>query len=475
MSGTVQLTIGGASNGQNGVVSVPSALLFGAQADTTSLNGLLQTYLKGLTTGILSSADSFENNDLAGGLDTIHAASGTADATVELFSNVSPASVTAAGSGSYSNVSVTSGVTDLAVQVPGNVTLAGVGATTQAIFGANSNVDYSVLDPAAGSIYLAGGSNSITLGNFLTNNAETIYSAGSDSINLKGQGTDYVSVYGNAVVNVEAANAYVTAEGNATTNLYWDNAAAGGSLHFINNSSAAARIQIGVFFDSVTGAPLTSASHVTAYGGAGGGLYVGGSAGNNSLVGGTGAVTLVGAGNGDYLEGNSSLPGKDGSGNDFFAGAGTETMVATSTTGANLFQVGLQYPGLGLTAGTGVISTSGSGQQTFFLGNSPGETIYGSTHTGANYNLYNFISDSVAGAGGGTFDIYNFNASNSVIDLVNSADNGPGDAHVLSMGADANFAGQYDITLSDHTTIRLHNFTGSLSTATITGGITSIY
>ncbi len=445
---TVALTIGGAFNGVTGVVSVPSSLLFGSLSDTTSLNSQIQAYLGGLTDGLTAGTLNFQNNDLAGGPGTISPGSGSS--SFEEFTNTNNAGVTAAGSGSYA-ASVTAGVTDLVVQTPGNVTLAGVASTSTVVFGADSNVNYSVTTTVPGTMYLAGGANSISLfAPGSSSNAETIYSAGSDTINLEGQGTDYVTVLGNGTIQDFSANAFVTSEGNATTNLYWDNANAGGTLHFTNNSSVAATIHIGNF----NGA--TSSTKVTAFGGAGGGFYVGGSSGSNSLVGGTGAVTLVGAGSGDFLEANSS------SANVLAQGAGPETLVASSTTGDNIFGAGLQYPGLGNPAATGLISTDGSGSQTFFLGNVPGgETIYGSTASTAN-NTYFIVSGTVNGAvvGGGLYSIYNFTGANSNIFLSNGA-GGAGSASVTGAGVDQFSSSQYDIHLSDGTTIELKGLTSS--------------
>lgn len=447
MSGTIPITCGGAFNGHTGVVTIPSSLLFGFASTAGSINSLLQTYLGDVSKGLVTGLDNFENNDLVGGPNFIAAGTPGGGATFEEFTNTDSVGGTLAGGGNYPNASVTAGVSDLVVQTPGNVTLAGVGTTTKAVFGANSNVNYSVTNPAAGEIDLLGGANSITLYSTTLNNAETVYSAGADTINLIGQGTDYVTVLGNAVVQDEAGNANVVAEGSATTNLYWDNANAGGTLHFTNNSSVAATIHIGNFNGQ------TSSTKVTAYGGVGGGFFVGGSSGSNSLVGGAGVVTLVGAGPGDFLEANSSIGT-----NVFAAGSGNETMIASSTTGSNVFGAGLNYPGLGNPQASGVISTDGSGNQSFLMGNVPGgESVYGSTVASAT-NTYFVVSD--ATAGGGLYSIYNFINSSSTIFLSNGA-GGPGSASITGMIADPLHSGQYDIALSDGTTIQLKGLSSS--------------
>lgn len=464
MSGTVPITIGGAFNGVAGVVSIPSSLLFGAPSAGGSVNNLIQSYLNGLSQGSVNGTVNFSNVDLAGGTSVSAAGSVGGGPVLEEFTNVSNPGGVSVGSGPYT---VAAGVTDLLVQIPGSGPITGTGTTTQAVFGANSNVTYSVTDPAAGSIFLAGGANSITLNTLFPNTtAESIYSAGADTINLAGQGTDYVSVYGNAVVLDQDANAFVTTEGNATTNFYWDNVNSGGQLHFTNNSSVAAFIHIGIF------GSVGASAHVTASGGAGGGFYVGGSAGGNSLIGGSGVVTLVGAGPGDYLEANSSVGT-----NVLFAGPGNETLVASSTTGANQFYAGLNYPGLGQPQANGVISTAGSGAQSFSLGNVPGgESIFGSTSADtAMSNNYIVVSD--ATAGGGLLSIYNFVDNRSTIFLSNGA-GGPGSATISSQYVDQGTPSQYDINLSDGTHIFLKGLTSTemsnITTGTIPGGLTYI-
>ncbi len=464
MSGFTQLTVGGGYNGHLGVVSVPSSTIWGSASTGTTINHSLQTYLGGVYQSILGGA-GFINSDIAGS-STVTAGGGAS--VFQEFTNVNGTTSVVSGSVSGS-ASVAGGTTDLLVEAPGNLTLTGSSNSTMALFGMNSNVNYSVTDPKAGSIYLAGGANSITLNSLHSTNAETIYSAGTDTINLVGQGSDYVSVYGNAVIQDFSANATVAAEGSATTNLYWDNANAGGTLHFINNSSVAATIHIGNFNG------LTSTTRVTASGGAGGGFFVGGSSGSNSLIGGSGVVTLVGAGSGDILEANSNKGT-----NLLFGGPGTETLAASSLSGANLFQVGLNYPGLsGAPAANGVVSTAGSGAQTFFFGNVPGgETVYGSTK--ATSNVFFIESGTVPAAqgggtiGGGLYNIYNF--VNADIFLTGFGATGKGAAIALQFvdpaSTVAGGAAVLDVSLTDGTTIKIHGLSSSAITSALAGGDT---
>jgi hypothetical protein len=440
MSGNVQLTIGGATGTNTGVISIPSALSFGALTTSGSLNELIQAYLGTLSQGFNSGEYDYESRDGNGQNKVIPGTASTVSGTFEQYVSVDSAGGAASGTGSYSST-VTSGVTDLLVELPGSVTLAGSSSTTSVLFGQNSDVTYSVTDAAAGTMFLAGGADSVTLYNTSGSTNETIYSAGTDTVNLQGQGSAYVTVLGNATVIDRDTNASVVASGSATTNLYWSSANAGGTLNFVNLGTGGATVNIGNFNGT------TSSTRVTAYGGAGGGFFVGGAAGDNSLTGGTGVVTLVGAGNNDTLTANSNA------GTNVFAqGEGIgELLIATSTTGSNIFGAGLQYPGLGEPSVSGVISTQGSGTQEFLLGNlGAGETIYGSTQSGA---LNNYFVTSNATAGGGQISIYNFIDDNSTIFLSNGA-GGAGDASITAMGYDS-FQSAYDIALSDGTNILL--------------------
>src|SRR5208337_3152655 len=96
------------------------------------------------------------------------------------------------------------------------------------------------------------------------------------------------------------------------------------TLDFINNSTQAQTV-----FSAAYGV-----NSVTVNAGAGGGLYVGGRAGNNSLVGGTGAVTQQGGGTGDILIGK-------GASSHLIGGTGIETMIGANGSGNNVFQIGL--------------------------------------------------------------------------------------------------------------------------------------
>lgn len=407
MSGSV-VTIGGGSS-PSGIVSVPSSL-------PATVNQLLQQYLSGFTT-------------TGGSGDLISTTGGS---------------------------SVGAGVQSLIVNATGDLTVTGSGSTTVADFGSSSNVDYLVQNASSGAIFASGGSDTISLLPSINNVNDSIYSSGHDSINLFAGGNDAVSVMSGAndTVNVTDANATVTAEGNATVGIWWASRNSGGTLDFVNNSSTAATVFSSVF-NQKSGPNLVAPNSVTVFGGDGGGYYNGGQAGNNSLVGGAGVVTLVGANSGDFLEANSSI-GQ----NALFAGSGSETLEATSLSGSNQFAVGLPYPGLPNPVGNDLISTAGSGQQNFHLGNGTA-TIYGST--AATANVFNIYGDSTTG--GGDFIIHNF--VNATMFLTNATDNGPGDATIKSIGADPIYGNSTEIILSDNTQIHLIG----VSSSSVTQGV----
>jgi hypothetical protein len=462
------LTINGGFNSQNGLVSVPSA--FGA-----NVNDLLQTYLTGLSGSIMGSGGTgsvgFENYNVANGTDFT---TGPATPGLEEITNIGTDGVSTTGSGSYSGLVASDYAQSLVVQAPGDETITANAVTNFALFGANSNVDYVDSVGSASSIFAAGGTDSISILFSATASNDTIVASGNTNLQLLNQGSELVTLSGSANggpqtqdnVQIQEADATITATGNASVNVYWYSSNSGGNLDFINSSSNAATVYSSVFNG------VQAATHVTVDGGAGGGYYSAGTGGNSSLYGGTGVVTLVGAANGDTLTatGYSSVTGQ---GNDLFAGSGTELLTAASTTGNNLFLVGYNYPGLTTSPdGNGTISSSGSGAQTYFLGKVTGETVIGSA--AATSNVYNIISDSTVGAtGGSNFVIENFSA-NSVIFLDNAEANGPGSATISNIEADPIYGSNSTmLVLSDNTQIHLIGVSASsITTGTTANGTT---
>ena len=398
MAAGATLTIGGAFNSHSGIVSIPSSFP-GNVSTTGSLNNLLENYLVSLSDSIQGGTYSFENNDIAGGRgfnkterhasgeDNDHAggrdfkkterhASGEdndhaggrdftkierhASGFFEEFTNTDQnGKVTGSSvSGAYK---VSTGVTDLVVQAPGDVTLTGNGTTKFALFGADSNVTYNQTGGGSSSIFAAGGSDSIYVSAAKVN--DTVYSAGNDTITFNGVGgKELVNAEGNATTTVFIGGsdaATVTASDNAKVGVFFTQGSSG-TLDFINNSTQAQTV-----FSAAYGI-----NSVTVNAGAGGGLYVGGRAGNNSLVGGTGAVTLQGGGTGDVLIGN-------GASNHLIGGTGIETLIGANGSGNNVFQIGLDFVGAGHVTASGIASTNGSGLQSFIIGKTSGETSHG--------------------------------------------------------------------------------------------------
>jgi hypothetical protein len=486
MSGT--LTVQGASH--SGIVPIPTNL-------SNNINALLTSYLDGLSGSITGGTAGFENvNIVSGNIEqTSVSASGleeftntdsiASSATTQGFEvgeirnrgrgethdrgdhghdrhdghdghghgqdggqgqgsgQGSSGSGNETGSGSFT---VNASANTVIVSASGDETIQGNGVTNVAIFGATSNVTYSDMNggsaTAADSIFAAGGNDSITT--FSTTNTGSsyqIFSAGNDTINLKNQGTDSVIATGTAHTNVliSQGEATVTATDNSFVRV---NETGSGTLDFINNSSNAATV---LSSSNTDGAALNA---VTAFGGAGGGFYAGGLAGNNSLVGGTGTVTLQGAGNNDFLEANSSIGT-----NLLMAGAGTETLLASSASGSNTFQVGLSPDSAnGAIVSNGVVSTEGNGIQTFMLGSSDSTTLTGSSAAGA-LNLYDFVRDSATEANGpSNFTITNFSANSAI--FITDSTPGAGAVSIVAIGNQLGGGGA-EILLSDKTTISL--------------------
>jgi hypothetical protein len=445
MSGTAMLTVGGAFDGHTGVLSVPSSL-------SSSTNSILQTYLDGLSGSVTGGSATFENDDVAAGVVDSVAGSGTN--FFEEITNTDSVGATTGGSAA-GVVSVTAGVTNLVAQDPGSVTVAGVSSTLFALFGANSNVAYSV-DGGAGSIFAAGGNDSI----FVAGSAQdTVASAGNDTINFNGtNGSGVIDATGNATTRVYVGGsdvATVTASGNSQASVVFL-PLAGGNLDFINNSSAAQTIYSGSF-TTAGGGSIFAVNAVTAFGGSGGGFFVGGRGGFNVLNGGTGDSTLVGGGAGDILT-------TGGQQNFLYTGSGAETLIGGGVN--NGFSVGLEDVGIGTVKAVGdLVSAGGSGAQNFVLGQLSSTTLTGSTVTGAS-NTYAVLGTFTTTGGeavsmtGGDFTITDFGASDNIFLLNGSNDTGAGAPSVETVQS-AIGGGGSQILLTDGTVITLKGVAAS--------------
>jgi hypothetical protein len=449
------LTVNGGYNGTNGLLPVPTAFT-NANGDS-SIATALQNYLNVVSTSLPAGGASsfligFENIDVAspsGGLSV----SG-ANALVDITNTDTNGATAPSGN---TNLSVPASTGTVVVQDPARVSITGSDSTTLAVFGGQSTVFYSVTG-GQGSIYAGGGRDEIFSFSAGDTTGLNIVSAGNDVVDLNGTGADTVTAVGNATtsVTVGAANATVSATGSSLVNVQF-NVNAGGNLDFINNSSNAASVFTGSY-----GPGLFAPNSVTVFAGAGGGIYVGGRAGNNSLIGGSGLTTLIGGGSNDVISVTASV----GSGtNELFTGEGIESLFGGTGSGQNAFNIGLYDFGVGNVTASGIASSDGSGNQSFDIGNTNGETITGSSAAGAT-NFFDIIGTSTSG--GGNLTINDFNSANSAIYLVDATTQAPGDATISGIGQQF---GSTNILLSDGTQITLKNYTGALTTTTGSSGI----
>ncbi|WP_298225286.1 hypothetical protein [Acidocella sp.] len=449
MSSTSYLTVagGGSANIHSGILSVPSAL-------PSTINSLLQTYLDGVSAAVGGTQGFINYNAVNSAVDS---AAGSGSNNFEEITNTDSVGASVSGSPAAGLVSVNPAVSDLVVQAPGSLTVSGSSVTGMAVFGASSNVTYSV-NGGAGTIVAAGGVDSI----YATNASDSVISGGNDTISFSAvsAGNETVDAVGNATTRVYlggADAATVIASDSAQASVIFQQRA-GGNLDFINNSSSSQTIYSGTY--TVAGAHGVvqefTANSITAFGGAGGGFFVGGSAGFNSLNGGTGNATLIGGGQGDILS-------TGGASNVLFVGNGAETMLGGG--GANSFFLGTEDVGIGTIRAVGdLASAGGSGAQSFVLGQLAATTLTGSTVTGAS-NVYDVLGTytTLGGQGvtfsGSDFTITDFGAHDTINLLNGSYKTGTGAPSVESV--QAALGGGSQILLTDGTVITLKGVSAS--------------
>jgi hypothetical protein len=256
----------------------------------------------------------------------------------------------------------------------------------------------------------------------------TVYGSSSNEFVASYAGDSEISIdgSGNVLVSGGSATVYAAPGSSSVTSFFFG--IHGGQLDFINQSESPA---------SVTGGFQGAPGSVTVDGGLAGGYFQGGLGGNNSLVGGIGneSTTLVGAGDNNFLFAQGS------GANALFSGDGSATLIASAATTNNLFQGGY---------GTDLMSSSGSGIQSFFVGTEGSETITGATDSSAQNNYY-FIQD--PSQGGGTDVLMNFRYG---IDQLLINPSSPGDVVIASIN-DIVLNGQSSsiVSLTDNTTIKL--------------------
>jgi len=358
--------------------------------------------------------------------------------------------------GSASSVSFNSGGGSGTIVVGGADDFVDVTGTTWSIVGnadGSSTVNSSAMAGTEVEVYGQGNAANNAIGADTTpsnvvglaGNA-SVFSFGTNDLIETFSGNDVITVYNSANVLVNGgADTVYAAAGSTAVRAFFD--LSGGQIFFINNSTTSATVSGDV--------PGASGGNVTAFGGAGGGVFIGGCAGNNSLIGGTGDVTLVGAGANNYLEAQGYDSASAGE-NVLSAGAGGAYMLATSTTGYNEFHGG---------SGTDTIVSYGSGAQVYYVGALGQEQITGSTTSGAT-NEYVFDQ---APSQGGADVITNFRLGTDHIDInLDTSVNG-----VVTIQSYQSLGGAQSgsiIFLSDNTTIQLYGVNASSLNASIVGG-----
>jgi hypothetical protein len=435
---------------------------------------------------------NFENINVAGESGNVVPSVGGSLPGLLDISNTNPDGSTVAGADNVS-LGVPVGYSTLFVQSPGSETIAGNNSSNfLAIFTNNTSVTFNssgsgtVVAAGAGdqvnvsgqswSVYgsLNGGDsinsfaanstfdlngNASTPGNLIGVNAlgDTVASNGNgDIIEFFDNSSGVVSMSGeNGNVLVNGGNVTVDAVNGGTNNAAFFNTN-GGALDFINSSSVSASV-----FGATNGAVGGS---LTVFGGAGGGYYQGGpggggNAGPNSLVGGTGFVTLIGAGASSYLATGVTT------------GSGSNDLVALGTGGSTTMigavgSVNNQFQG---SNGSLMVSTSGSGSQVFFVGASGEELLHGSTIAGSTNN---YFFDQASTDGSGVDYIYNFRVGVDALQINPFAQATPGGAFNpaaggVSIQSEAAFGnatvgsttGGVELNLSNGTLIRLYGVT----------------
>jgi hypothetical protein len=472
--------IGGHSTtqGLTGLVTVPAGF-----TGTSALITSLQSLLTADSSSVSSGGANFENLNVAGQSGAKSATAGTFATGILDITNTSSVGATTAGSAAIS-LTVPGGYNTLVVQAPGSETITGNGATgILAVFGANSSVNFNpnggsgtIFAGGAGDVINAAGANwsivgatagSTTVNPSGTNAAVTTTGAGdrvqtsaqntsiasggsSDILIVTGSTSDAdITVTGNATIQSVGSSDTVVATGSGSFIGYFIGSA-GGNMDFINSSSKASSIIASL---NPTSGAISSQGSVTISGGAGGGVYDGGISGNNSLVGGSGVVTLFSAGVNNYLFTNGAPTGSAYNLLNAFSG-GNDTLIAGPGSTNNVFFGGV---------GTESIISSGTGVQDYFVGTLGSETISGSTVSGATNT---FIFQQSSAQGGGTDVLLHFKSGEGFI----NPSNGVTGVSVLSFEPLNGLNSGTEIDLSNGTTVKLIGISASSFSASIIGG-----
>jgi hypothetical protein len=477
LSGSLTV-IGGHSStqGLSGLVTIPSGF-------TGTVLSSLQTLLTAASGAVSTNAANFENLDVAGlsGAQTATVGSATLPGVLDI-TNYNSLNATVAGAANI-GLTVPGGYNTLVVQAPGSETLQGNGGNFLAVFGSQSSVNFNAAG-GSGTIYASGSDTAALSGPASTfiggsGGANSVNASGAAAaVTLAGAGNTLLTTAQNATIisggssDVIAtsgtnANARITVTGNATiqntgssdtiaasgSGAFFGSFAgsAGGQIDFVNSGTGSSSVIAGL--DVATGA-ISSAGSVTVSAGAGGGVYDGGISGNNSLIGGSGVVTLFSAGISNTIYANGAATGSAYNLLNAFSG-GNDTLIAGSGTTNNTFFAGI---------GTESILSSGSGTQNFFVGTEGSETISGSTVAGA---VNNFIFQQSTAQGGGTDVLINFKPGNGYINL----GSGSTSVNILSFESLSGAHAGTEIDLSNGTTVKIFGVAASNFNASIIGGV----
>ena len=287
-------------------------------------------------------------------------------------------------------------------------------------------------------VYTGAGHDTIDLSRSLIGGRSTVEAGAGTNVIV--QATGAISQAGNTVILGAGAtqvrstgyDSVTAGAGSATiqvVGLVQDTVTGGaGAVTFVNSLGSSQVNQPSLTPSGTIPPPPTGSA--TVFGGAGGGNFGGGSGGSNLLVGGAGAVTLRGAGNGDVLIALGTAAGQE---QYLSAGSGNETLLGSLSTTSNLFVAG---------SGNDLI-VGGSGSDTFVAGSGSATITSGS---GADLIMINALSGA-----GAQLTLTDFAPGVDHIHLLNySGSNTP---TALAAAATSLGSAGSRVTLSDGTTI----------------------
>lgn len=267
------------------------------------------------------------------------------------------------------------------------------------------------------------------------NRADTIVAATGANFIATGTGSA-------ATIRLQGGSNYVASEGRDTIT-----ASAGPTTVEVSGAAViGTNSRMLVISDSGTPTVNGGTGSVTVYGGFGGGLFIGGSAGNNLLVAGTSASTIMGGGSGDVLLASG------GSGTVLIAGIGNETLSGQFSSGANSFTLqGADF------------AVGGRGGNQFLLGGNSQASIVGGMGAANTFTVIPGTKTAfIANFRPGTDTVFLANQFGSDGSVTQFNDPGPALAGARTV------AGSEVVTFGDGTTIAFLNVTGLQASSFVT-------